>query len=166
MGGLATLAALAGLVRFRARRESALHRRRQGPARGSGELFHQAGQGVGDDPASTIDRRRFRARRKRSRSGDLARKAIDRLGLATNPEFDPDHDGKVDQRVVDKFLSRLTVFPVPRSRVLQIEFVSRDPELAARGANTVAEVYLQSLTEAKASAARTASTWLPARSRS
>ena len=33
-----------------------------------------------------------------------------------------------DQRLVDKFLSRLTVFPVPRSRVLQIEFVSRDPD--------------------------------------
>ena len=41
------------------------------------------------------------------------------------------------RRVVDGFLSRLTVFHVPRSRVMQIEFVSRDPELAARGADTV-----------------------------
>jgi len=38
--------------------------------------------------------------------------------------------------------------------------VSRDPELAARGANTVAEVYLESQTEAKANAARTAGAWL------
>ena len=44
--------------------------------------------------------------------------------------------------------------------MLEIEFVSRDPELAARGANTVAEVYLELQTEAKANAARTASAWL------
>ena len=122
--------------------------------------FTKPDKASGMDPASTIDQEAVQSQAEAVGSGDLARKAIDKLGLGTNPEFNPDRDGKVDQRLVDKFLSRLTVFPVPRSRVLQIEFVSRDPDLAARGANTVAEVYLQSLTEAKASAARTASTWL------
>ncbi len=122
--------------------------------------FTKPDKATGIDPAATIDQEAVQSQAEAVASGDLARKAIDRLALGTNPEFNPDRDGKVDQRVVDKFQSRLTVFPVPRSRVLQIEFVSRDPELAARGANTVAEVYLQSLTEAKASAARTASTWL------
>ena len=50
--------------------------------------------------------------------------------------------GKPEDRVVDAFLARLTVFPVAKSRVLQIEFVSADPALAARGANTVAALYL------------------------
>jgi succinoglycan biosynthesis transport protein ExoP len=123
-------------------------------------FFTKPDKASGFDPAATIDQEAVQSQAEAVASGDLARKSIDRLRLGTNPEFNPDRDGKVDQRVVDKFLSRLTVFPVPRSRVLQIEFVSRDPELAARGANTVAEVYLQSETEAKANAARAASVWL------
>jgi succinoglycan biosynthesis transport protein ExoP len=119
---------------------------------------------TGYDPAATIDLEAVQSQAETVATVDLARQAIDRLGLAANPEFSASAssrpDGKVDQRVVDKFLSRLTVFPVPRTRVLEIEFVSRDPELAARGANTVAEVYLQSLAEAKANAARRAGAWL------
>ncbi len=113
----------------------------------------------GFDPAETIDDAAVQSQAEAVATADLARKAIDKLGLATNPEFGGGGD-KADPRAVDKFLSRLTVFPVPRSRVLQIEFVSRDPELAARGANTVAEIYLQSQTQAKAEAARSAGAWL------
>jgi succinoglycan biosynthesis transport protein ExoP len=122
--------------------------------------FTRPDKASGLDPAATIDPEAVQSQAEAFASADLARKAIDRLGLASNREFDADRDGRIDRRVVDKFLSRLTVFPVPRSRVLQIEFVSRDPELAARGANTVAAVYLESQTDAKASAARTASAWL------
>jgi uncharacterized protein involved in exopolysaccharide biosynthesis len=126
--------------------------------------FTRPDKSSGLDAATTIDPEAVQSEAEAVATTDLARKAIDKLGLQTNPEFNPsssgERDGKVDQRVVDKFLSRLTAFPVPRSRVLQIEFVSRDPELAARGANTVAEVFLQSQTEAKANAARAASAWL------
>jgi succinoglycan biosynthesis transport protein ExoP len=122
--------------------------------------FTKPDKASGLDPAATIDPEAVQSQAEAVASSDLARKAIDRLGPATDPEFSTDRDGKIDRRVVDKFLSRLTVFPVPRSRVLQIEFVSRDPELAARGANTIAEVYLESQTEAKANAARTAGAWL------
>jgi polysaccharide biosynthesis transport protein len=122
--------------------------------------FTKPDKASGLDPAATIDPEAVQSQAEAVASSDLARKAIDRLGLATDPEFSADRDGKIDRRVVDKFLSRLTVFPVPRSRVLEIEFVSRDPELAARGANAVAEVYLESQTEAKANAAKTAGAWL------
>jgi len=122
--------------------------------------FTKPDKASGLDPAATIDPEAVQSQAEAVASSDLARKAIGRLGLATDPEFSADPSGKIDRRVVDKFLSRLTVFPVPRSRVLEIEFVSRDPELAARGANTVAEVYLESQTEAKANAARTAGAWL------
>jgi polysaccharide biosynthesis transport protein len=100
-------------------------------------------------------------------SADLARKVIERLDLAANPEFaasgEAERSDRVDQRVVDNFLSRLSVFPVPKSRVLQIEFVSRDSGLAARAANTIAEVFLQSQTEAEANAVRAASAGLSRR---
>ena len=122
--------------------------------------FTKPDKASGLGPAATIDPEAVQSQAEMVASTNLARKAIDRLELATDPEFSADRDGKIDRRVVDKFLSRLTVFPVPRSRVLQIEFVSRDPELAARGANTVAEVYLESQTEAKANAAKTAGAWL------
>ena len=118
----------------------------------------------GADSAATIDPEAVQSEAEAVMSPDLARKAIERLDLAANPEFAVSGGGgssaRADQRVVDKFLSRLTVFPAPKSRVLQIEFVSRDPGLAARAANTVAEVFLQSQEEAKAETARAAGAWL------
>lgn len=108
---------------------------------------------------------------------DLARKAVQKLGLAHNSEFNPassrgplsvlvslfggghgERDG--EDRAVETFLSRLTVFPVAKSRILQIEFVSTDPALAASGANTVAELYLTAKAEAKKNATKAAGAWL------
>ena len=65
-----------------------------------------------------------------------------------------------DTRMVDTFLSRLTAFPVSKTRVLQIEFVSRDPELAARAANVVAQLFLEGQETAKKNEAKSASAWL------
>ena len=62
--------------------------------------------------------------------------------------------------MIDAFLSRLTVFPIAKSRVLQIEFSSKDPALAARGANTVAALYLEAQQQAKRNEAKAASAWL------
>ena len=121
----------------------------------------------GSDSAATIDPEAIQSQAEAVATADLARKAIEKLDLAADPEFGASagagSEGGADQRVVDKFLSRLTVFPVPKSRVLEIEFVSSDPALAARAANTVAEVFLQSQAEAKANAARAAGAWLARR---
>ena len=68
-----------------------------------------------------------------------------------------------EDRVVDAFLPAWTVFPVAKSRVLQIEFVSTDPALAARGANAVAELYLDEQEHAKKNEAKAASAWLSAK---
>ena len=83
---------------------------------------------------------------------DLARKAIDRLGLAANAEF----AGQDVQGIIDGFLSRLTFFQAPGSKVMRIEFVSRDPILAARGADAAAEIYVETTRERKAESARAA----------
>ncbi|HXH25508.1 MAG TPA: GumC family protein, partial [Vicinamibacterales bacterium] len=63
-------------------------------------------------------------------------------------------------RVVDTFLDRLDVLPDGRSRVITIAFTSEQPELAARVANTLAELYLVEQLEAKYEATRLATEWL------
>ena len=84
---------------------------------------------------------------------DLARAALSRLGLAGGA-------GAPDSGAVEAFLSRLTIAPSPGSRAVAITFVARDPGLAARGANTVADLVVQSRNEARAKAARAVETWL------
>ncbi|MCX7341719.1 MAG: exopolysaccharide transport family protein [Hyphomicrobiales bacterium] len=113
-------------------------------------------------------------------SRDLAREAIRRLKLVGNPEFDSGAglfgslqnlmvrlglsrnpaDRTPEDRVLEKYYDKLLVFPVARSRVMAIEFQSADAELAARAANTIAAVYLESLEGAKKDNARGASQWL------
>jgi polysaccharide biosynthesis transport protein len=113
-------------------------------------------------------------------SRDLAREAIRRLKLVGNPEFDSGAglfggfgqllvkiglsrnpaDRTPEDRVLEKYYDNLLVFPVARSRIMAIEFQSKDAELAARAANTVAALYLESQEAAKKDTARGASTWL------
>ena len=52
---------------------------------------------------------------------------------------------------------------MPRSLVIGIAFTSRDPELAARAANTVAELYVADQRQAKLEATTGASRWLETR---
>ena len=113
-------------------------------------------------------------------SRDLAREAVRRLKLVGNPEFDSGAGlfGSIDQlmvriglsrnpadrtpedRVLEKYYDNLLVFPVARSRIVAIEFQSKNAELAARAANTIAAVYLESQEAAKKDTARGASQWL------
>ena len=46
-------------------------------------------------------------------------------------------------QLVNKFLEKLVVYSPTKTRVIAIQFTSRDPALAARAANTVAQLYLQ-----------------------
>ncbi|TDR94817.1 GumC family protein [Enterovirga rhinocerotis] len=113
-------------------------------------------------------------------SRDLAREAIRRLGLVGNAEFDPQSGSKgivqtiketlgltksgperaPEDRVLDAYYRSLLVYPVGKSRIVAIEFRSQDPDLAARGANTVAEIYLGRQEDTKKDQARSASSWL------
>src|SRR4029453_18975607 len=92
----------------------------------------------------------------------LARQVIKQLKLGELPEFDAALRGvslmryslgflgiakdplsmTPEERVLEAFYERLTVFPVDKSRVISVEFQSADPELAAKVANTIAEHYL------------------------
>lgn len=109
-------------------------------------------------------------------SSDLARRAIENLGLVGNPEFDPYSKGlgvvsrmlvlfglmrdpmriPAEDRVLETFEQRLSVFSPQKTRVIDIEFYSKDPVLAARAANEVARLYLQMQSSAKREIARQA----------
>ncbi|GGH21420.1 LPS biosynthesis protein [Alsobacter metallidurans] len=109
-------------------------------------------------------------------SRDLAKRAVDRLQLKGNPEFDTSasvvgvvKSGLVylglaraseNEQLIDRFVERVTAFPVGQTRVLAIEFTSSDPVLAARGANAIADIYLELQEEAKLRVAQKASSWL------
>ncbi|MFA6967518.1 GumC family protein [Bosea sp. (in: a-proteobacteria)] len=113
-------------------------------------------------------------------SRDLAREAIKRIGLVGNSEFDSGAgalnalkkigvliglgghpaDRSPEDRVLEKYYDRLLVYPVGRSRIVAVEFTSQDPELAAKGANIIANAYLELQEAAKQDTARSASSWL------
>jgi polysaccharide biosynthesis transport protein len=113
-------------------------------------------------------------------SRDLAREIIKKNKLAELPEFDPVLEGVSplksllalfgigrdplsltrEERVLDAYYDRFTAYAVDKSRVIVIEFQSRDPELAARVANSIAEGYLVVQQNARQEQAKSASQWL------
>jgi len=115
-------------------------------------------------------------------SRDLARRVIRTLELKGDEEFDPLAKGlglwnralimfglmrdptKVspEDRMLDSFADRLAVISPSKTRVISIEFSSQNPDLAARGANTIADVYLDFQREAKRENARNAAKSLAA----
>jgi len=96
------------------------------------------------------------------RSRDLAIRVIKDLGLGRLAEFDPIKKGtgtvgglmirfgfkpdpammSAEQRTLIQFDKKLTVYAIPQSSVITIEFESDDPELAAKVANQIATHYV------------------------
>jgi succinoglycan biosynthesis transport protein ExoP len=113
-------------------------------------------------------------------SRDLARDIIRKNKLAERPEFDPVLQGlsplksllallgigrdpfslTPEERVLDAYYDRFAAYAVDKSRVIVIEFQSRDPDLAARVANSIAEGYLVLQQGARQDQAKSASQWL------
>jgi polysaccharide biosynthesis transport protein len=113
-------------------------------------------------------------------SRDLAREVIKKNKLAELPEFDPVLRGfsplksvlaligigrdpislTPEERVLDAYYERFTAYAVDKSRVVVIEFQSRDPDLAAQVANSIADGYLVLQQGARREQARSAGQWL------
>ena len=113
-------------------------------------------------------------------SRDLAREIIKKNKLAERPEFDPVLQGfsplksllalvgigrdpfslTPEERVLEAYYERFTAYAVDKSRVIVVEFQSRDPELAARVANSIAEGYLVLQQDARQQQAKSAGQWL------
>jgi uncharacterized protein involved in exopolysaccharide biosynthesis/Mrp family chromosome partitioning ATPase len=113
-------------------------------------------------------------------SRDLASEIIKKNKLAQLPEFDPVLGGlsplksllalvgigrdpfslTPEERVLDAYFDRYTAYVVDKSRVVVVEFQSRDPELAARVANSIADAYLVLQQATRQEQAKSASQWL------
>src|SRR6195256_1559740 len=113
-------------------------------------------------------------------SRDLAREIIKKNKLAERPEFDPVLQGfsplksllalvgigrdplslTPEERVLEAYYDRYTAYAVDKSRVIVIEFQSRDPALAAKVANSIAEGFLAMQQGARQDQARSAGQWL------
>ncbi len=65
-----------------------------------------------------------------------------------------------EERVLEAYYDRFTAYAVDKSRVIVVEFQSRDPELAARVANSIAESYLVLQQDARQQQAKSAGQWL------
>lgn len=112
-------------------------------------------------------------------SADLLKKVINNLKLYNLPEFDDAASGSAmssilvklhlkknplenppEERVIDAFVERLQVYQVPGSRVIGINFTSKDPKLAAAIPNAMANVYLSTQSGAKLDSNSEATRWL------
>src|SRR5664279_3814616 len=113
-------------------------------------------------------------------SRDLAQDVVRKNKLSEQPEFDPllqaisplksvlalfgigrdPFQMTAEERVLDAYYDRLTAYAVDKSRVIVVEFQSRDPDLAARVANSIADGYLVLQQNARQEQARSASLWL------
>jgi uncharacterized protein involved in exopolysaccharide biosynthesis len=112
-------------------------------------------------------------------SRDLARQVVRELKLAERREFNPQPGDSllgrslallglimapartdVEERVLDRFYDRMSVYQLDRSRVIAVQFRSQDAQLAAQVANAVAEGQIELQQQAKQDAMRQASQWL------
>src|SRR5580692_4261652 len=124
----------------------------------------------------TVDQEAVTSQAQLILSRDLANEVIAKLKLGQRPEFDPALGGASlvrsllamvglvrnpmsmtpEERVLEAYYDRLTVYPVDKSRVIVIDFSSEDPELAAQVTNAIADGYLQLLQKVKQDQAQSA----------
>ncbi|MEM7463260.1 MAG: Wzz/FepE/Etk N-terminal domain-containing protein [Pseudomonadota bacterium] len=112
-------------------------------------------------------------------SDDLALKVISELNLTSHPEFmdeaGPSLTGTIlemfglsaakpgitpEERVLTSFIKNLTVYASPKSRVIYIEFSSKDPVLAQAVPNALADQYMKFIREFKLQSTEEATRWL------
>ncbi|MBB4067116.1 GumC family protein [Gellertiella hungarica] len=110
-------------------------------------------------------------------SADLIKRVASELNLSGLSEFDSSrslstrilralHLKKADteltpeERVVDKFIEKLQVYQVEKSRVIGIQFNSEDPKLAAAIPNTMMKIYSLMQSDAKIDSNFEATQWL------
>ncbi|RMF05564.1 MAG: lipopolysaccharide biosynthesis protein, partial [Alphaproteobacteria bacterium] len=113
-------------------------------------------------------------------SRDLAREVVKELKLAESSEFTslsapaaffrkmlmavglarPVSPRTLEERALDLFQKRLSVYQVAKSRVIAIDFSSRDPKVAAAVPNALAKAYLTWQRREKLRQTNDASAWL------
>ncbi len=112
-------------------------------------------------------------------SVDLVKQVARDLKLYERPEFDPTVNPSAisdllvllglkknpldlapEERVVKEFMEKLTVYQAEKSRVIAIQFSSKDPKLAAAVPNAMMDVYMSLQSGAKLDTNSEAARWL------
>ncbi len=138
------------------------------------ETVYTRPQSVTTSERDLLDQEAIRSQVQIILAADLSRRVIDKLHLEDRPEFDKSKgtlssilsliglgsDEATQDRVLETYYDHLTVYQIDQSRVIAIEFSSRDPMLAAEVANTIGEEYLEMQRAAKRDTTRDASDWL------
>lgn len=114
------------------------------------------------------------------KSRNLAKRVIRTLNLAVHPEFSvpeeekenslasrellaqdsPLEDVSISSQLIDRFLDRIDVVPLQKSRLVNVSFVSYDPQLSARAADAIGEAFIDLNIESKFEATHQARAWL------
>lgn len=125
------------------------------------------------------------------KSRELAERLVDRLELTQHPAFDPRQDepsgwkeslagtfavlkpwlapeeplteAAIRGIVVSRVIKALHIDPINNTQLVKVSFDSPDPVLAARVANEMAEIYIDSHMEARMEMSKKASSWLTER---
>ena len=121
------------------------------------------GQGAAD--TTQIDAQAITSQVQIIKSRDLAEAVVQKLDLASKPEFagrthssllqklglekPPEPTPATEDQVLNAFAAKLSVYAIENSRVIAIDFSSTDPQLAADVANAVADEYLSRQSAAK-----------------
>jgi capsular exopolysaccharide synthesis family protein len=89
---------------------------------------------------------------------ELAKRTVSRLDLGKHPEF----AGLAEDQaaLVSAFIGRVSADPIKSSRLVDVGFVSADPELSARAANQLARDYVERNAEARSANLLSSITWL------
>lgn len=89
------------------------------------------------------------------KSPSFAAEILIGLGLISNPYTIP-----AEERVLNEFYKKLSVYQVQDSRVIAIEFSSKNPQLAAKVPNAMADIFLRVQSGEKLKDNSNASAWL------
>jgi succinoglycan biosynthesis transport protein ExoP len=138
----------------------------------------ELGDRLGERDRPLMDAEAVQSQVQLAYSRDLAREVIRDLKLSERPEFNPAAGSPIyallslvgltrdpsrtslDERVLERFHERLSVYQVERSRVIAIDFRSESAVLAAEVANAVADRLLDFQRKAKQESMRQTSSWL------
>jgi capsular exopolysaccharide synthesis family protein len=103
-------------------------------------------------------------------SRGLAERVVDRLKLYEHPEFVGDparrkkainkEDPVLKKQIVDSFLGRLKVNPIRMTRLVEVNFRSRDPKLAAAAVNELFDSFIDMNVETRYEATEQATQFL------
>lgn len=142
-------------------------------------VFNGANQGQSQTNDSPFDESGISSQVQLLRSIDLIKQVARDMKLYELPEFDPTANPSAvsdllvmlgikknplelppEERVLKEFQEKLQVYQVEKSRVIAIQFTSKDPVLAAAIPNAMAKVFLSLQSGAKLDSNSEASRWL------